>query len=81
MALYKRLLHHLYAPANKPPLVASIANDSVPNRHAALHGLVVYKTRRNSINALIMADFAFLLVSILIAVREQDADAFTELVN
>lgn len=37
--------------------------DPVPNRHAALHGMVSYNTVKNSINALIMADFIFHLIS------------------
>lgn len=37
--------------------------DTVPNRHAALHGIVSYNTQQTRLNAIIMADFIFHMVS------------------
>ncbi len=33
--------------------------DAVPNRHAAMHGLVAYSTHKNSMNMLILTDYVF----------------------
>lgn len=40
-----------------------LKQDSVPNRHAAIHGLVVYSSQQNSLNALFMADYIFRIVA------------------
>ena len=63
MALYSRLVDHIYVPAHTAEDVIKLAEDDVPNRHAAMHGLVSYKTFKNSINMLTMADFMFHVVS------------------
>jgi hypothetical protein len=78
MALYKRLQRHLYAKADQPTLLHALEKEAVPNRHAALHGLLPYKAQQNSINALIMTDFAFMLVSVLIDAKHDDAAGFKE---
>ena len=31
----------------------------IPNRHAAMHGLVPYPTHKHSLNMLILADYVF----------------------
>ena len=35
------------------------ARDPVPNRHAAMHGLVSYSTHKHSMNMLILTDYVF----------------------
>ena len=40
-----------------------LKQDSVPNRHAAIHGLVVYSSQQNSLNAIFMADYIFRIVA------------------
>ena len=37
--------------------------DAVPNRHAAVHGLVVYRSFKNSLNTLFMTDYVFQIVN------------------
>ena len=37
--------------------------DPIPNRHAAIHGLVVYSSQQNSLNAIFMADYIFRIVT------------------
>ncbi len=37
--------------------------DSVPNRHAAMHGLVAYSTHKHSMNMLILTDYVFRILS------------------
>ena len=36
-----------------------LTQDPIPNRHAALHGLVVYSSRQNSLNVIFVADYIF----------------------
>lgn len=57
MNLYDRLTNHLYANVPTPEILEKLQNDPVPNRHASIHGLVVYSTMQNSLNMIIMADF------------------------
>lgn len=60
--LYSKLEKHLYQPVRLPEEIAVATADSVPNRHATLHGIVTYKTMQSSLNALIMADYIFHLI-------------------
>ncbi len=41
------------------------AQDPVPNRHAAVHGLVSYSSMQNSLNTIFMADYIFQVISFL----------------
>lgn len=63
LELFQRLDDHLYAKVNTPEALERARRDPVPNRHAALHGLVAYDSRINSLNALIMTDFVFQVLS------------------
>jgi hypothetical protein len=57
-----------------PERLAEVAADPVPNRHAALHGLVVYSTRQASMNALIMAEYAHLsILAVAQALADRDS--------
>ncbi len=63
MSLVTKLLDHLYARVETIEELEAIRPDPVPNRHAAIHGIVVYKTLENSINCLIMVEFLFALIA------------------
>lgn len=63
--LYQRLDEHLYANVNTTEQLEAARKDSVPNRHAVLHGLVAYETRQASLNGLIMVDFVLQVFSAL----------------
>lgn len=63
MSLVTKLLDHLYARVETVEELEAIRSDPVPNRHAAIHGLLIYKTAENSINCLIMAEFLFALIA------------------
>jgi hypothetical protein len=63
MSLVTKLLDHLYARVETVEELDAIRFDPVPNRHAAIHGLLVYKTLENSLNCLIMAEFLFALIA------------------
>ena len=42
-----------------------VQQDPIPNRHAAIHGLVVYSSQLNSLNMLFMTDYFFEVISLL----------------
>lgn len=62
LQLYKKLIDHLYNHVTKASL-EEIGSDPVPNRHAAIHGYESYNSVRSSINALIMTDYIFQILS------------------
>lgn len=72
--LYRMFADHLYSQVKTPERLAEVAADPVPNRHAALHGLVVYSTRQASMNALIMAEYAHLsILAVAQALADRDS--------
>ena len=46
----------------------SLEQDPVPNRHAAIHGMVVYSSPQNSLNAIFLADYIYGIVTHSISV-------------
>lgn len=70
MRLYSKLIDHLYVSMQTPERVATIATEPVPNRHAAVHGYVAYNTQRHSVNALIIAEFLFHAINVIVAIGE-----------
>jgi hypothetical protein len=59
---YKKFDEYVYANATTPEMIAKIAVDPMPNRHATVHGYASYRSFQNSINALCFADYLFRLV-------------------
>ena len=58
--LFMKMEDHLYEKVgDNPEEIAKFEADPVPNRHASLHGIVSYTTAQSSLNALIMTDFLF----------------------
>ena len=64
-AQFATMSHHLYERVETPDRLAQLSTQSVPNRHAALHGLIPYNSLQSSLSALIMAEFMFKIVTIL----------------
>lgn len=60
--LFGRLIHHLFERIDDENRT-KFERDFVPNRHAALHGLVAYSTHKHSINMIIMADYIFQILT------------------
>ena len=60
--LFGRLVKHLYEPVDNHNRT-KFQQDSVPNRHAALHGLVIYSSEKHSMNMIIMADYVFQILT------------------
>ena len=64
LTLYKRLSEHLYEHVRDAEARDLFARDPVPNRHAVVHGLVVYSSRQHSLNMIFMAEFVFQMISL-----------------
>lgn len=73
LELWRTLEEHLYTKVDNDADLARCQADTVPNRHAALHGLVVYAGPEHSLNMLIMADFIFYLIHRLKAIAAEVA--------
>ena len=56
--LFGYLVHHVYqhVPENDRE---GFKQNPIPNRHAAMHGMVVYSAHKNSMNMLILTDYVF----------------------
>ncbi len=65
LRLYSKFEDHLYARIRSQDDLERARADPVPNRHAVLHGLIVYSSMQSSLNALIMTDFIFAIVNAL----------------
>lgn len=57
LALYDKINQHLYSEVKSEENLKKLKLDSVPNRHAALHGLVSYNSMQNSLNAIFITDY------------------------
>ena len=55
---FKTSIEHLYKNVNSSNL-SEFEHNSIPNRHATIHGLVSYSTMPHSLNSIIMADNIF----------------------
>ena len=71
MRLYNKLIDHLYVSMPTPERVEAIAAEPVPNRHAAVHGYVAYNTLRHSMNALIIAEYLFHAITVIMELEEK----------
>ena len=54
-----QLSHHLYETIYSEATRKRFVAASVPNRHAAIHGLVAYSSEKSSLNAIFVAVFVF----------------------
>lgn len=73
LTLLGTLDNHLYVKVTAADIERFKANP-VPNRHAAIHGIVSYSTMQNSINALITADLIFHLISAMKPYMVEEVD-------
>ena len=55
-------IYGLYTNVRTPESLEIVKQDPVPNRHAAMHGLVVYSTPQNSLNMIFVADYIFQII-------------------
>jgi hypothetical protein len=71
LEFFTRLTDHLYVRVEDSATVSRMKGDPIPNRHAAIHGRVIYRTFQNSLNTVFMADYIFQVVS---AIRDRTSD-------
>lgn len=77
LRLFDAFAGRIYAKAKTPEELERVRADPVPNRHAAVHGLAVYKTQKTSLNALIIAEFVLLTIDALKAERARAVGGIT----
>ena len=61
--LLRRLRTHLYERINDEASRQRFEQDPVPNRHAAVHGLVIYSSMQNSLNSIFITEYIFQVIS------------------
>lgn len=64
LILVQRLTEHLYGQVDTRERREKFEDDPVPNRHAAIHGIIVYNSIWNSLNVIFLTDIAFQVVSL-----------------
>lgn len=58
-APFLKLMDHLYKKIKTEEDISVIEPDGVPNRHACVHGLIIYDTMQNSLNSIFMLEYIF----------------------
>ena len=64
-----RMTGHLYKNIRDENDRTPLLDDSVPNRHAAIHGLVIYSSEQSSLNSIFMGEYIIQLISLRAAHR------------
>lgn len=72
LRLYKKLVDRLYTNLKTQEAIEQASADPTPNRHAALHGLITYKTIQASFNAIAMTDYLLQAVGTLKALKAME---------
>jgi hypothetical protein len=72
LLLFDHLADHLYVHVDEENRL-QLEQDPVPNRHAAIHGIVVYRSFWNSLNVIFMTDFAFQLMAAIKEAQRQSS--------
>lgn len=73
--LFKVFDEHLYTPIKTTEQWKAAQKSDIPNRHAALHGLVVYDNAKSSINTFIIFEYAILSIHALASLEEAETAA------
>lgn len=55
--LFRALDEHMYTHVKTEEALRKFQQSAIPNRHAAIHGLIDYSEEQHSLNALFMADY------------------------
>ena len=61
------LSHHLYENVYTDAARNRFEDASVPNRHATVHGLVTYSSEKSSLNAIFIAIYVFIVLTVLMS--------------
>ena len=62
---FTQLSHHLYENIHTDDVRERFVDASIPNRHAAIHGLVIYSSEKSSLNAIFAAMYVFRILTVL----------------
>ena len=62
---FTQLNRHLYENIHDDSVRERFMNASIPNRHAAIHGLVTYSSAKSSLNAIFLAMYVFRMLTAL----------------
>ena len=62
---FAQLSHHLYENIYTDDVRERFLEASIPNRHAAIHGLVIYSSEKSSLNAIFVAMYVFQILTVL----------------
>ena len=62
---FVQLSHHLYENIHTDEVRERFLEASIPNRHAAIHGLVIYSSEKSSLNAIFVAMYVFQILTVL----------------
>ena len=65
-AAFTQLKHHSYESIHTETAREHFLNASVPNRHATIHGLVIYSSEKSSLNAIFLTMYVFQVLSVLV---------------
>ncbi|ULB11821.1 hypothetical protein ORIO_18455 [Cereibacter azotoformans] len=57
--IYLRISEHIYKSIKDPQERERFVQDPIPNRHAAIHGIICYDRFEHSLNTIILAHFLF----------------------
>ena len=60
---HETLENHLYEHIDDDSDRSRFAENPIPNRHAAIHGLVPYSTEKSSLNSIFLADFVLQMIT------------------
>ncbi len=63
MIQYDTLEKHVYEQIGNENDRSQFADSPIPNRHAAIHGLVPYSSEKISLNSIFLADFVFQMIT------------------
>ena len=62
---FTQLSHHVYENIHTDDIRERFLDASIPNRHAAIHGLVIYSSEKSSLNAIFVAMYVFQILTVL----------------
>ncbi|EIZ79223.1 hypothetical protein WSK_2068 [Novosphingobium sp. Rr 2-17] len=71
---FATMAHHLYEKVETQESFEKFSATPIPNRHAAVHGLISYDSMQSSIAALIMTEFMFRMITFI---KNRDASPET----
>ena len=60
---YRQFTEHLYAPVKDDADRQRFSSHPIPNRHAAIHGLIPYSSEQSSLNSIFIAEYVFQLIT------------------